>query len=448
MMSHRGGNNNNKKRPRNNSGWGPYYANQRQNRKDRHAELDSSAATAINVGPKPTLAKRRRQLADDKWESSAKRKEYADEICKELRSKHPEKTTFGQRTPTPEPYASAQLLKSREKLWKRRLSNLSTKQYDAVWKEGRNQFLGGQIFRYCKYVQSYDEYHNKNTESAHDLLQKYSIKDSWKCLFPKQRFPDVTTGDFENVWKMGRNMYLADRIYLDLKKSHGDERVKSNLTLISSKKADWKKELSKLSPDDFDEAWKLGRNTFFKEIHGHDSKGNTATGGPSKPEVATSTTTATTAATTSTTTTTRNNIIDKDHDKKSMERAQKQIPSSSSTNETRSSIPNDHEVIDLCDSDSEDEPETGETSNSSVQSSEHIRNLPRAKQEVVDTSTEETRSPNDVVPPAAAVPTQTSLAITANRYKTKTPPSNRWSKLFLGPDFRTDFIFSLDEECF
>ncbi len=435
MMNHRSGNNNNnKKRPRNNSGWGPYYANQRQNRKDRHAELDSSAATAINVGPKPTLAKRRRQLADDKWESLAKREKYANEICQELRSKHPYKETFGPQKPTPEPYANARLLKSREKFWKRQLSNLSTKEYDAVWKEGRNQFLGGQIFRYCKHVQSYDEYHNTTTESALDLLQNYSIKDSWKCLFRKQHFPDVTTEHFEHVWKMGRNEYLGERIYLDLKKSHGDEQVKANLMLINpmliiSRKPHWKNELSKLSTDDFDDVWKQGRTKFFAEIHGHDSKDSTPTSRSSKTKAATSTTT-------------RNNSIVKDHDEKSMELAQKPIPSSSITNET---ISNDHEVIDLCDSDSDDE-ETGKTSISRVQSSEQIRNLPRAKEEI-DTSTEETRPPNDVVPPAV-VPTQTALAITADQLKTKTPPSNRWSKLFLGPDFRTEFVFSLDEECF
>ena len=136
-MSHRGG----KKRVRDTpAGWSSYYGNKQKSRKDQNrlAELlDSSAATAINFGQQPTLARRRRQLADDKWgESTTAKKGEGEEIFKDLVSCHGENGTN-----ISKPKANPMLINSRKSFWKRKLSNLSTKDFDTVWKEGRNKFL-------------------------------------------------------------------------------------------------------------------------------------------------------------------------------------------------------------------------------------------------------------------------------------------------------------------
>ncbi len=477
------GYNHNKKRPRNNSAWAPYYAAQRQNRRDRYAELDPSNARAINAPPQSRLARNRRQTADNHWESSSNKnndddkKDYAEDIFEDLMKPKSQKNITT-------PHAANARIRARKSFWKRELSTFSTKDFDAVWRVGRNKFLGERILD--NLVKGH-----QNTVRMSGLCQvtctflhfpdRKMIEDcnhQWERVFsyPKQ--------EFETLWNTARNKFLGTIIYDDLVSSHSGKlypnksfiaSLNPNPAVINSRKTLWKKHLSDLSTtEEFDAVWKEGRNRFFKDVHGHGSgsttssvailnddnrnlqkhsssvseKRNTAKDGAKQDKAANGR-----PEKSSKTVSAKKNIIEKGQDRKSMQKAAKPISSTafSNTSEIRPSITNNQEVIDLCDSDSDDEIEIqGAATSSGLGSSEHKTNLPRAKQEL-DTCEETTTAPK-AVSSVASMSTEPStspvIATAKNPKKTKTPSSNRWSKLFLGPEFRTENVFSLDQECF
>lgn len=139
-MSHLGGNK--KKRPRDNGAWGAYYANKNANKKDRYAEFDSSASRPINAGQQPTLARKRRQLAEDnhKWGNDPTSSKRAQDIFEDLIRSHREDNSFSGPSNRRIKYNPV-LVNGRKRFWKRSLSNLSTRDCDVAWNEGRNNFL-------------------------------------------------------------------------------------------------------------------------------------------------------------------------------------------------------------------------------------------------------------------------------------------------------------------
>jgi hypothetical protein len=93
---------------------------------DRYEELDPSVAVAINAGEQPMLAKRRRQIANDR---SIVRKEDINQIFDDLVS-HRDKIV---RNPT-------YLINSRKRHWKHEFLGLSTTDFDSIWIKARKRF--------------------------------------------------------------------------------------------------------------------------------------------------------------------------------------------------------------------------------------------------------------------------------------------------------------------
>jgi len=113
-----------KQKPRDRLAWA--FIN--KNKHDRYEELDSSVAVAINAGEKPTLAKRRRELANEK---SIVDDSDIDKIFDDLVLHSDEiaaKNTTG-------------ILNSRRYFWKHKFSELSTSDFDSIWKHARNKFF-------------------------------------------------------------------------------------------------------------------------------------------------------------------------------------------------------------------------------------------------------------------------------------------------------------------
>jgi hypothetical protein len=144
-MKQRGGRGGGQRRPSKPSkAWGGHYASKRQHRNNRHAALDSSVAVAINSGPQPTLAKRRRQLANNKWEATATKDFDVDKIFQDLlesHTKHHNSIQTSNFLIGSKLTANTMVMNSRKSFWKRKLSGLSTKDFDAIWKLARNRFL-------------------------------------------------------------------------------------------------------------------------------------------------------------------------------------------------------------------------------------------------------------------------------------------------------------------
>lgn len=99
------------------------YKNREHN---RHEELNPSVAVAINVGQQPTLAKRRKQIANER---SIVRKEDINQIFDDLVS-HRDKIL---RDPT-------SVINSRKRHWKHKFSGLSTADFDSIWIIARKRF--------------------------------------------------------------------------------------------------------------------------------------------------------------------------------------------------------------------------------------------------------------------------------------------------------------------
>jgi hypothetical protein len=93
---------------------------------DRHEELDPSVALAINPGRQPTLAKRRKHIANER---SIFRKEDINQLFDDLVS-HGDKIL---RDPT-------SIINSRKRHWKHKLSELSTVDFDSIWISARKRF--------------------------------------------------------------------------------------------------------------------------------------------------------------------------------------------------------------------------------------------------------------------------------------------------------------------
>ena len=109
--------------PKGSRGWGKY----KNKEQDRHRELDPSAAVAINAGQQPTLAKRRRQLAN---EMSVVTKEDVNQIFDDFVS-HQDKIA---KNPTA-------IINGRKRHWKHKFSELSTVDFDSVWIKARKRFV-------------------------------------------------------------------------------------------------------------------------------------------------------------------------------------------------------------------------------------------------------------------------------------------------------------------
>ena len=110
-----------------NRGWG-YYGNKRLD-DHRHKELDPSKAIAITAGEQPTLAKRRRKLADEK---SVVTQSDIDNVFDDL-VRHKDQIQKDQ-----------SFIKARKRFWKHQLSGLSTLDFQNIWKEARVMFISYQ----------------------------------------------------------------------------------------------------------------------------------------------------------------------------------------------------------------------------------------------------------------------------------------------------------------
>jgi hypothetical protein len=98
---------------------------------DRHEELDPSTAVAVSSGTKPTLAKRRRILANQK---SVINDYDVNQIFNDLIS-HKDRIKTN---------ASA-IFNARKRFWKHKFSRLSTQDFDIIWKKARKQYEDGNI---------------------------------------------------------------------------------------------------------------------------------------------------------------------------------------------------------------------------------------------------------------------------------------------------------------
>jgi hypothetical protein len=94
---------------------------------DRHAELDASQATAVNAGERPTLVKKRRELAD-------KKSVISDQSVRRVLDDLVEHSNMGN-APIKE------LLIGRKSYWKREFSELTKEDFTAVWKDARQRFF-------------------------------------------------------------------------------------------------------------------------------------------------------------------------------------------------------------------------------------------------------------------------------------------------------------------
>jgi hypothetical protein len=98
---------------------------------DRHEELDPSTAVAVSSGTKPTLAKRRRILANQK---SVINDYDVNQIFNDLIS-HKDRIKTN----------AAAIFNARKRFWKHKFSRLSTQDFDIIWKKARKQYEDGNI---------------------------------------------------------------------------------------------------------------------------------------------------------------------------------------------------------------------------------------------------------------------------------------------------------------
>ena len=333
-MSQWGGNK--KKRPRDNMPWGAYYANKNANKKDRYAEFDSSASRAINAGQQPTLARKRRQLAEDnhKWGNDPASNKRAQDIFQDLIKSHRENNSFSGPSNKRIKFNPV-LVNGRKRFWKRKLSNLSTRDCDVAWNEGRNNFL--------KFI------NNQGNEAIASTASNDSAGTD-----PKGNGDQSRTGTHKN------------------KKAVDDPKPK-----------------------------------------------------PKKPSATNSQKPST---------------------------SDKPNPSSGTKEVGQKNL----DVIDLCDSDSDNEISDAPSSEKNLKSSHskknvtatgiHNKQLPTKKEAGVSES---------IAPVTNFAPTTVETAnkpisneIPEKSTLTKQSIPNRWADLFLGPNFRTDHVFSLDKENF
>ena len=361
-MSHRGGHK--KKRARDNGAWGAYYSNRNRNKRDRYAELDASASRPINVGPQPTLARNRRQLADEqKWGEHSQK---GEEIFQDLITSHIENKSFSNNDKN-RLKAQPMIINSRKSFWKRKLSVLSTKDFDVAWKEGRNKFL--------KHI------NNQGTGQASSSAVAAGGAAASVDAEPKDR-----------------------------------QGLKDPQTAVSQK--------SKKNVDGAKPKAGKSKSSNKNEIQGTKPTANGKTS--TKP---------------------------------------------TGTSEVMRSSAPDLEVIDLCDSDSDNDdtneiPATAHKSKLGIpkekEKSGEVQNhkqfATKKEADVSETITsvprESRAAANSAPAPAPAPPvtkpntssTKELSDSTKNAKITEETYTNRWSKFFLGPNFRTDYIFSLDNE--
>ena len=103
------------KKHKDRGGWGGYYANANMNKEDRHQELDSSEAVAVTAGAKPTLA----DVDNDIDRVFNDLVSHIDKVAKDTTS----------------------TLNGRRHFWKHQFSELSTSDFDSIWKVAKNKFL-------------------------------------------------------------------------------------------------------------------------------------------------------------------------------------------------------------------------------------------------------------------------------------------------------------------
>jgi hypothetical protein len=99
--------------------------------RDRYEELDSSTAVAVTAGTQPTLAKRRRILANQK---SVINDSDVNQIFNDL-TLHKDRIKNN----------ATAIFNARKRFWKHKFSGLSTQDFDIIWKEARKQYEDGNI---------------------------------------------------------------------------------------------------------------------------------------------------------------------------------------------------------------------------------------------------------------------------------------------------------------
>ena len=111
------------------------------------------------------------------------------------------------------------------------------------------------------------------------------------------------------------------------------------------------------------------------------------------------------------------------------------------------------DVIDLCDSDSDDEIRDKHNSETNLERSQSKKQATTDNNKQIPTKKEadvsESIAPVANTAPATATPAENKTVSNeipkASTTRKRSIP-NRWANLFLGPNFRTDHVFSLDNE--
>lgn len=102
------------------------FFGQKKRARDRYEELDSSAAVAVTLGTQPTLAKRRRTLANEK---SVITESHVEKMFNDL-VENDDKIR-----------KNCSMINARKRFFKHQFSNLSTQDFDITWKRARQQYF-------------------------------------------------------------------------------------------------------------------------------------------------------------------------------------------------------------------------------------------------------------------------------------------------------------------
>ncbi|KAL3920701.1 MAG: hypothetical protein SGILL_003126 [Bacillariaceae sp.] len=107
---------------------GSFWQMQARKPKDRYAELDATQATAVNAGERPTLSKKRKELAAQKSKiTDEKTQLILDDLLELAKGEDID--------------ALKDAIKSRKRHFKRQFTELTTEDFLVIWKEARRQFL-------------------------------------------------------------------------------------------------------------------------------------------------------------------------------------------------------------------------------------------------------------------------------------------------------------------
>ena len=429
---HRIGAGGNKKRDQHKgrSGWSNYFSTKKKDGRDRHAELDSSAAVPINAGPKPTLARKRRQLAKDKWGIPTFKKSDAKMIFEDLLEshiKHHEVKMTGLNAAAAAPNnnksgrnnnnnnnnkltPNTMVMNSRKIFWKRKFLSLSSSDFIVIWNEARNKFMwhiyhGDAVVDVA--VENEGGSYSKDTHGLKNTIFSGSIDRSSKFDGVVTSASDILSssksGSNANANANGHCAKAAGRGQKSMTPQPPSASLSASLSSGTSKSV----EMPQVTDNN--------KNNFVIDLC--DSSDSEVEDDNNKSKNADSSVAS------------------------SFEYADDEENRVQQVEELLARIWN-HKDSTIKELESETTSrKKHESSRKAPQNAAvtEANNDPPATTTTTTTPTTTTNTPTTTtVAAAAAVAKPTTV-------KQPRPPTNRWSKLFLGPDFRTEFVFSLDE---